>query len=89
MAHDRDRRLYALHLDGELASYAEYADDGSVVTFPHTVTVPHRRGQGLAARVVRFALDDVRAQGKQVVAACWFVAQFIDDHPQYADLLAD
>lgn len=79
---------YELLVDGTVASYADYHDDGSRVTFPHTLTDPAFRGRGLAAQVVRAALDDVRAAGKTVVPACWFVAQYIDEHPDQHDLLA-
>jgi hypothetical protein len=33
-------------------------------------------------------LDSIRADGKTVVPRCWFVAEFIDLHPEYADLVA-
>lgn len=82
---------YELLLDGELASFTEFQDqDGAqgLTYFPHTVTLPQYRNQGLAARVVRYALDDTRARGRSVVPLCWFVAQFIDDHPEYQALLA-
>ena len=46
------------------------------------------RGQGVGAELVRQALDDVRAGGGLVVPQCWYVARFIDEHPEYADLLA-
>jgi hypothetical protein len=46
------------------------------------------RNRGLGAELVRGALDDVRRNGRTVVPQCWFVAQFIDEHPEYADLLA-
>ncbi len=80
---------YELLLDGEVAALADFHVDGDRVVFPHTETTPALRGRGLAAEVVRFALDDVRPSGRSVVPACWFVAEFIDDHPEYADLLAD
>ena len=54
----------------------------------HTEISPSMRGQGLATRLVRAALDDVRQEIKPSVPSCWFVAQFIDDHPKYRDLLA-
>jgi predicted GNAT family acetyltransferase len=38
--------------------------------------------------VVRFALDDIRDAGRQVIPSCWYVARFIDEHPEYADLVA-
>jgi hypothetical protein len=37
---------------------------------------------------VRGALDAERAAGHTVVPQCWYVAEFIDRHPDYADLLA-
>jgi len=91
--HDEIRRneaasRYELVLDGRVVSFAEFRDHGSRVVFPHTVTVPEFQGNGYAARVVRRALDDARANAKTVVARCWFVAQFIRDNPDYQDLLA-
>jgi uncharacterized protein len=83
---DRDR--YELVLDGTVVSYADFHDDGDKVTFPHTVTVPRYQGRGFAATVVRAALDDMRAADRTVVPTCWFVAQFIDENPEYRVLLA-
>jgi predicted GNAT family acetyltransferase len=37
---------------------------------------------------VHGALDDVRTEGWSVVPHCWYVAQFLDEHPEYADLRA-
>jgi predicted GNAT family acetyltransferase len=56
--------------------------------FPHTVVVPHLRGRGLGAELVRQALDDVRISGRQVIATCWYVADFIQANPAYRDLAA-
>ena len=44
-------------------------------------------GQGLAGQLVTGALDDVRAQGKKVIATCPYVKRFIEKHAEYADLL--
>jgi predicted GNAT family acetyltransferase len=79
---------YELHVDGELAGIADYSVDGDVVVFPHTEIDSSRRGQGLGAVLVQGALDDIRSQGKTIVPACWYVAQFVDEHPDYKDLLA-
>jgi uncharacterized protein len=46
------------------------------------------RGKGLGAELVRHALDDVRGSGGKVVADCWYVAEFIAEHPEYGDLVA-
>lgn len=86
--HDRVRSRYELTVDGVVGAYAEYEDAGGARVFTHTVTVPAMRGRGLAGKLVRHALDDARAEERTVVPHCWYVAQYIDQHPQYADLLA-
>jgi predicted GNAT family acetyltransferase len=85
---NEERSRYEIVLDGRRVGFAYYRRQGDTVVFPHTVIEPSMRGQGLGAELVRGALDDVRASGGSVVAKCWYVAQFIDEHPEYADLLA-
>ena len=88
MVHNTGRQRYELFVGSDLASIAEYTDVGDALVFDHTETNSRFRGRGLAAKVVAFALDDVREQGRSIVPACWFVADFVDDHPEYSDLLA-
>ena len=83
-----ERSRYELYVDGQLAGIADYHEQGSTVIIPHTEIERSRRGQGLGAVLVRHTLDDLRRAGRTVVPACWFVAQFIDEHPEYRDLLA-
>jgi predicted GNAT family acetyltransferase len=85
-----DRGRYELFVDGEMVGIAEFtvSANGEVATFPHTVIAPERRGTGLGDILVRGALDDVKGRVSKVVPACWFVADFIDANPEYADLVA-
>jgi predicted GNAT family acetyltransferase len=83
-----DARRYEIRVDGEQVGIADYVVDGDLVVMPHTVIDPSRRGQGLAAVLVAAALDDIRSSGRRVVPSCWYVAEFIDAHPDYADLRA-
>jgi predicted GNAT family acetyltransferase len=85
---DADRRRYELLDGGQVVGFADYRDDGETVVFPHTVIDADRRGQGLGAILVRHALDDMRAKGRTIVPACWYVAEFVDQNPEYRDLVA-
>jgi predicted GNAT family acetyltransferase len=87
--HNERRSRYEISLDGRLVGFADYRAHGDTIVFPHTEIEPSMRNQGLGAELVRGALDDVRARGGTVVAQCWYVAEFIDEHPGYADLLAE
>lgn len=85
---NEERSRYELLVDGEVVGFAEYRPRaGAHVVFPHTVIDAGRRGQGLGAVLVRGALDDVRARGGTVEPLCWYVAQFIDENPEYQPLL--
>ena len=72
-----------------LAGVAEYRrrSDG-VVVFTHTEVADEVEGRGIGGRLVRWALDDVRRRGLQLVPRCPFVHSFIERHPEYADLVA-
>ena len=88
MRKDEGASRYELVDDGAVIGVAEYRIQGDAVVFHHTLIEPDRRGHGLGAVLVQGALDDVRRSGRAVVPVCWYVAQFIDTHSGYADLLA-
>ena len=86
--HEPDHTRYLLRVDDEVVGVADYRDRGDALVFHHTEVDRARRGHGLGGVLVRGALDDVRARGRTIVPTCWFVAEFVDLHPDYADLLA-
>jgi predicted GNAT family acetyltransferase len=48
---------------------------------------PEFRRRGIATELIRRVLDDVRAAGRTITNFCPIVATFLDDNPQYADLV--
>ncbi len=97
VVHDEEGHRYLLRRDGEHVGVIEYrivpGSDGETEAetfeFHHTEVPPRLRGAGLAAVLVRRSLDDMRASGRRVVPSCWYVRDFIRDHPEYGSLLAD
>lgn len=88
LRHDTDAKRYELRIDGALASAADYTVNGDAISFTHTFTDPMRRGQGLAAEVVGYAIDDVEKNTSyRVVPMCWYVAKWFEEHPERAGLL--
>lgn len=92
VTHNQVESRYELRAGDEEIGIADYrlldTDNGPVAEFHHTFVVPARRGQGFAERLVSAALDDVRSQGVRVKPTCWYVDQFLIEHPQYGDLRA-
>jgi predicted GNAT family acetyltransferase len=79
---------YELYVSDELASTADFRRTDGTLDIHHTETRDGYRGRGLAAELVRGALDDVRERKLTVLPSCWFVADFIGANPEYADLVA-
>ena len=80
------QQRYELAVDGHVAaSYYEIAD--GVITFVHTEVPPELGGKGIGSKLIKGALDQVRAGGLKVIAQCPFVKAYIEKHPEYADLL--
>lgn len=86
--HVPERSRYELLIDDEVVGIADYRERDGTLVMPHTEIASDRRGQGLGDVLVQGALDDVRARGQKVVPACWFVRDYVERHPETADLLA-
>ncbi|MGB3445068.1 MAG: GNAT family N-acetyltransferase [Xanthobacteraceae bacterium] len=81
-----DENRYELSVDGHLAATYYRIADG-VITFIHTEVPDALAGRGVGGKLVKGALDQVRAAGLKVVPQCPFVRAYIEKHPDYADLL--
>lgn len=88
ISHHAAEGRYEIAVDGLRAGVTVAREEGDHVVFPHTEIDEAYEGQGLAGQLVTYALDDVRARGKKVVAQCPYVKRFIEKRPEYQDLLA-
>jgi uncharacterized protein len=80
------KHRFELDVEGHIAA-AYYERSGNVITFEHTEVPAELGGKGVGSRLVKGALDQVRAERLQVVAQCPFVKAWIGKNPAYADLL--
>ena len=85
------RSRFELVRDGDVIAFADYhpaGPDGSTLLLPHTVVDRDKRGRGFGAILVQGALDQIRERGQTIVPQCWYVAEFVETHAEYADLVA-
>ena len=74
--------------NGELAGYVEYNVLSEALLFTHTEVLQAFEGQGVGSALAKHVLGAARAQGKQVIPVCQFIAGYIRKHrEQYADLV--
>ena len=81
------QRRIEIRVDGELAGSVVYRRRPGRIVFRHTEIDDAYEGQGLGSQLARAALEEARDRGEQVVAVCPFIARFIREHPEYADLV--
>lgn len=87
--HDNpSQHRYELATDDGTA-LAVYERRGDVLAFTHTEVPEALEGRGIASRLIRGALADVRAQGLKILPLCSFVAAYLERHPEERDLVAD
>jgi predicted GNAT family acetyltransferase len=77
---------FELDVGGALA-FANYRLAPGKVIITHTETPRALRGRGIASTLVKGALELIRADGLKVVAGCSFVMDYLDRHPEFADLV--
>lgn len=88
VVNDASASRYGLIVDGERIGELEYDIRRNMIILFHTEVDTGKRRAGWGGQFVREVLDQVRANTPyRVVAACPFVSNWIEDNPEYADLL--
>ncbi|HTA14202.1 MAG TPA: GNAT family N-acetyltransferase [Solirubrobacteraceae bacterium] len=83
---EREQR-FEIELDGELAGILQYRRHPSQIALVHTEIETRFQGRGLASELIGWALDSARAQSLAVLPVCPFVQGYIQEHPDYLDLV--
>lgn len=78
---------YELDADGAIA-FANYRLTPGAVIITHTETPYALRGRGIASKLVHGALEQIRTDGLKVIAGCGLVVDYLNKHPEFADIKA-
>jgi predicted GNAT family acetyltransferase len=82
---DETARLYEALIDGRVVGDLAYETTGGRVALTHSYVDEDHRHRGVASALTRFALEDLsRGEGK-VGVYCGFVADYVQDHPEWTD----
>ncbi len=78
---------YEAALDEEVVAFIDFTTDNPArVAVDHTETIPRMQGHGLADELTSFALEDLRVRNQRVVAHCPYTRNYLNTHPEFADL---
>jgi predicted GNAT family acetyltransferase len=86
---DTARERFELQVNGRPAGFIEYHRYGNEIALLHTEVNPEFRGQGIGGALVEGVLVQVRDQGLALLPYCGFVRGWIDEHPDYRDLVPE
>jgi uncharacterized protein len=77
---------FEIEQDGHVA-YLEYTVAGKILALLHTEVPEELRGRELASELTKFALQWARENHMKVDVICPLVADYLDRHKEYSDLV--
>ena len=87
--HNEERARFEYSVGDQLAvcEYVVHEGNNLVWRFTHTFVPDSMRGTGVAAALVKFALDHAENHGIRIIPVCSFVSKYITRHPEYGQLI--
>jgi uncharacterized protein len=82
---DETTRLYEALIDGRVVGNLAYETTGGRVTLTHSYVDPDQRHRGIASALARYALEDLSQSQAKVGIYCGFVADYVQEHPEFND----
>jgi len=85
--HDENRKGFFAGVNGSEAEITYREKPNGTLVYNHTYVPDEFRGQGIAGKLARYALNWARENGKKVRASCPYIVAYLKHHPEYEDIL--
>jgi predicted GNAT family acetyltransferase len=85
--HNETAQQFEAVVEGELCR-AHYRRTGNVLAMNHTEVPPRVARRGIAAELVRAAVEVARVNGLRIAPHCSYVRDYFTRHPEARDVLA-
>ncbi len=83
-----DRGRFEVRLGDRVVGLASYHVENGTMALPHTEVDPSVGGRGIGSALIAGVLAAARERGLTVLPYCSFVRHYIQQHPEYVDLVA-
>ena len=80
-------KRFEAHAGDELVGYIDYIPLPGKVIATHTEVFEQYEGRGVGSKMVAAALEQLRSDGRRIQPLCPYVAAFLRDHDEYADVV--
>jgi uncharacterized protein len=87
--HDKNSQKFTLTHGGHVSelNYREVKE--GVLEYFSTHTHPESRGLGIAGKITQAALEYAQQKKYKVIPTCWYVAEYLQKHPEFQNLKAE
>lgn len=85
VVHNEAEDQFETWIDGQL-SKLDYMQDGNTMVITHVGVHPEHRGQGVAGKITKVALEYAKQKSYRVIPMCPYVATYIRRNRQYEEL---
>jgi uncharacterized protein len=82
-----ERNRFIATVDGGRAGFIVYRLRPGLLALIHTEVDERFEGRGIGGRLARFALEQAREKGLEVLPFCPFVNEWMRRHPDFNDLV--
>jgi predicted GNAT family acetyltransferase len=82
---DETTRLYEALIDGHVVGNLAYETTGGRISLTHSYVDQDQRHRGVASAMARYALEDLSQSQTKAGIYCGFVADYVQDHPEWKD----
>ena len=86
---NESKHRFEINLD-EGTVFILYTKQGeNVYNLYHTEVPPQFAGKGVGSALAKGTLEYIKAEGKQIIPTCPFVAAYLKKHPEYQELVKE
>lgn len=85
--HNERMQRFEAVINGHLC-HADYRLEGDAMAMVHTEVPQALEGRGIAAQLVRAAIDHARNHGLRIAPYCAYVRSYVRRHPETHDVVA-
>jgi predicted GNAT family acetyltransferase len=88
LRHDLENRTYEAILDNDVVGLVIYEPGGvDRLVLTRAAVEEHHRHHGIGTQLFSYMFDDVRSRHEKVSVFCAAVADFLEHHDEYLDLI--
>lgn len=88
ITHNPVAHQFFTDIEGHVAKLDyKISQPGKTLDYYYTFVPPEFRGQKIGEKVVQFAMDFAKTNHYKIIPSCPFVQRFIDQNPEYSELV--